>query len=50
MEQSNAKLDIRELPKSVELNYLSKYVTFFKITINITIICAKISLRGVIIV
>ena len=45
MEQSKAKMDIRELPKGVEKNYLSKNVTFIKITINITIICAKISLK-----
>ena len=45
MEQSNAKLDIRELPKGVELNSLSKHVTFIKITIHTMIICAKISLK-----
>ena len=45
MEQSKAKMDIRELLKGVELNYLSKYVTFIKITIYITIICAKIRLK-----
>ena len=44
MEQSKAKMDIRELPKGVKLNSLSKYVTFIKITINITIIWTKNSL------
>ena len=41
MEQSKAKLDIRELPKGVELNSLPIHVTFIKIII----ICAKISLK-----
>ena len=45
MEQSNAKLDIRQLLKGVEFNLLSIHVTFIKITIHITIICAKISLK-----
>ena len=45
MEQSKAKMDIRELLKGVELNSLSKYVTFIKITMHIIIICAKISLK-----
>ena len=40
MEQSKAKLDIRELPKGVELNSLSIHVA-----IHIMIICAKISLK-----
>ena len=38
MEQSKAKLDIRELPKGVELNSLSIHVTFIKIIIHIYII------------
>ena len=45
MEQSNAKLNIRELLKGVDLNSLSIHVTFIKITIHITIICGKISLK-----
>ena len=45
MEQSNAKLDIRQLLKGVEFNSLSIHVTFIKITIHITIICAKIRLK-----
>ena len=45
MEQSKAKLEIRELPKGVELNSLSINLTFIKITIHIMIICAKISLK-----
>ena len=45
MEQSNAKLDIRKLPKGLELSSLSIHVTFIKITIHIMIICAKISLK-----
>ena len=42
MEQSKAKLDIRELPKGVELNYLSIRVTFIKITIHIINIALKL--------
>ena len=42
MEQSKAKLDIRELPKGVELNSLSIHVTFIKMTIHIIIICPKL--------
>ena len=42
MEQCNAKLNIRELLKGVEFNSLSIHVTFIKITIQITIICAKL--------
>ena len=45
MEQSNAKLNIRELLKGVELNSLSIHVAFIKATIHIMIICAKISLK-----
>ena len=45
MEQSKAKMDIRELPKGVELNSLSIHVTFIKITIHIISICGKISLK-----
>ena len=45
MEQSNAKLNIRELLKGVEFNSLSIHITFIKITIHIIIICAKISLK-----
>ena len=44
MEQSRAKLNIRELLKGVEFNSLSIHVIFIKITIHITITCAKISL------
>ena len=43
--QFGFKLDIRELPKGVELNSLSIRVTFIKVTILIIIICAKISLK-----
>ena len=45
MEQSKAKMDIGELLKGLESNSLSIHVTFIKITINTTIICAKISLK-----
>ena len=45
MEQSKAKLDIKKLPKGVELNSLSIDVNFIKITIHIMIICVKISLK-----
>ena len=45
MEQSKAKRNIRELPKGVEINSLSIIVTFIKIAIHITIICAKMRLK-----
>ena len=38
MEQSNDKLNIRELLKGVEFNSLSIHVTSIKITIHIIII------------
>ena len=38
MEERKAKLDIRQLPKGVELKSLSIHVTFIKITIHIYII------------
>ena len=42
MEQSNAKLDIRELLKGVELNSLSIHVTFIKMTIHIILYALKL--------
>ena len=45
MEQSEAHLDICELPRVVELYSLSIHVTFIRINIHIIIIRAKISLK-----
>ena len=45
MGKSNAKWNIRELLKGVESNSISIHVTFIKITISITIISAKNSLK-----